>query len=340
MKAPDIPVDEVHRMAALRSTGALFSPSEERFDRITRLTSQLLGVPMAVISLVADQTQWHKSFTGPVTAEIPRRISFCAHAILSSKAFVVEDARLDPRFADNPLVTGEPFIRFYAGYPLEMPDGSRVGTLCVMDTQPRKLTRQQLQGLRDLAAIAESELQRGQLNASQRELIRERDELKLKASVDGLTRVWNRSAITELVAAEIARAKRGAPLCVAMVDVDHFKKVNDTYGHRTGDIVLVELAARIRRAAREFDAVGRYGGEEFIIVLSNCNLETAKAVCERIRRFVEDDPFAAPTGELRVTVSIGLAALDAEHADLESLVGVADAALYKAKGNGRNQIAY
>ena len=340
MKVPDIPADEVRRMAALHSTGVLYSPSEERFDRITRLASQLLGTPMAVISLVADESQWHKSLTGPVAAEIPRRISFCAHAILSSESFVVEDAALDSRFADNPLVKGEPFIRFYAGHPLEMPDGSRVGTLCVMDTKPRQLTREQLQGLRDLAAIAGSELQRGQLNASQRELIRERDELKLKASVDGLTRIWNRSAITELVAAEIARAKRGASMCVAMVDVDHFKKVNDTYGHQTGDIVLVELAARIRRAAREFDAVGRYGGEEFIIVLSNCKLDTAKVVCERIRRFVEDDPIAAPTGELRVTVSIGLAAFDADHVDLDSLVGAADGALYRAKGNGRNQVAY
>lgn len=96
----------------------------------------------------------------------------------------------------------------------------------------------------------------------QRELVRERDDSKRKASIDGLTRLWNRAAITELIVAELGRAKRGVPTCVAMVDADHFKKINDTHGHQAGGAVLVELAARIRRALREFDEVGRYGGED------------------------------------------------------------------------------
>jgi len=338
MQAPEFPENEAQRMSALRSTDMLFTPSEERFDRITRLASQLLGTPIALVSLVADKCQWFKSVKGLDAIETPREISFCGHAILGEEAFVIEDAALDQRFADNPLVTGAPNIRFYAGHPLRTEDGSRVGTLCVIDRTPRKLTHEQLVSLRDLAALAEAELQRGQLSETQRELVRERDDLKRKASIDGLTRLWNRAAITELIVAELGRAKRGVPTCIAMVDADHFKKVNDTHGHQAGDAVLVELAARIRRALREFDAVGRYGGEEFIAVLSNCKIDDAKLVCERIRQFVVNEKIATPAGMLEASVSIGLAACNSNNEDLERVVGAADAALYRAKDKGRNRV--
>lgn len=338
MQAPPFPTNEVQRLSALHATDLLFTPSEERFDRITRLASRLLGTPIALVSLVADKCQWFKSAQGLGVPETSREVSFCGHAILGEETFIVENAMQDPRFADNPLVTSDPNIRFYAGRPLHTEDGSRVGTLCVIDRNPRKFTTEQLEVLRDLAALVESELQRGQLSETQRNLLQERDELKRKASIDSLTRTWNRGAIMELLAAELARAKRGAPMCVAMVDADYFKKVNDTHGHQTGDAVLIELAVRIRRAVRDYDAVGRYGGEEFIAVLTNCELEVAKAICERIRSFVADEHIATPAGPLTATVSIGIAACDAERATPEHIVGAADAALYRAKANGRNRV--
>lgn len=292
MLAPLLPENETQRVAALRATDLLFTPAEERFDRITRLASRLFGTPIALVSLVAEKCQWFKSAHGLDAPETPREVSFCGHAILGEETFVVENATKDPRFADNPLVTGDPNIRFYAGHPLHTSDGSRVGTLCVIDRNPRTFTPEQREVLRDLAALVETELQRGQLSEIQRDLVRERDDLKRRASIDGLTRLWNRIAILELLNAELARAKRGVQTCVAMMDVDHFKKINDTHGHQTGDAVLVELAVRIRRAVRDFDVVGRYGGEEFVVVLSNCPLEAARIVCERIRAFVADDPIA------------------------------------------------
>jgi diguanylate cyclase (GGDEF)-like protein len=338
MQAPRIPENEIHRIAALHATNLLFTPSEERFDRITRLASRLLGTPIALVSLVADQCQWFKSVQGLDATETPREVSFCGHAILGEETFVVENAIDDPRFADNPLVAGDPNIRFYAAHPLHSGDGSRVGTLCVIDRKPRQFTPDQLEVLRDLAALVETELQRGQLSEAQRGLTRERDELKRKASIDGLTRMWNRSAVMELLGAELARAKRGTPMCVAMIDADHFKKVNDTYGHLAGDAVLVELAKRIRAVLREYDAVGRYGGEEFIAVLTNCKLDVAWSVCERIRKRVAGEFIATPAGPLNVTVSIGLAAYDAELANPKSIVGAADSMLYRAKANGRNRV--
>lgn len=336
MKAPDLPENEVQRLAALQAMDVLFTPGEERFDRITRIAARVLGTPIALVSLVARDVQWFKSAQGLDATDTPRDISFCGHAIHGDETFVVGDAAQDQRFFDNPLVTGGPQIRFYAGHPLHGIDGSRVGTLCIIDRTPKTLTPEQLKVLEDLAAIAESELQRGQLNEAQRELIREMDELKLRASVDGLTRLWNRSAIMDLLGAEVKRARRGIPMCLAMIDVDHFKKVNDTHGHPVGDAVLVEVAARIRKALRDYDAVGRYGGEEFIAVMSNAGLIPSMKLCHRIRLSIEKEAIATSAGPVSVTVSIGLVASVAETTDLERLVAAADAALYRAKKKGRN----
>ena len=338
MIAPEIPENEEQRLAALDAMGALFTPGEERFDRITRIAARVLGTPIALVSLVARDIQWFKSEYGLGATETTREISFCGHAIHSDNPLVVSDATQDPRFFDNPLVTGAPNIRFYAGHPIHSVEGERVGTLCIIDRSPKVLTRDELNVLRDLAAIAESELQRGQLSEAQRAFVSEMDELKLKASVDGLTRLWNRSAIMELVGAELTRARRGVPVCLAMMDVDHFKKVNDTYGHPAGDAVLVEVAARIRHALREYDSVGRYGGEEFIAVMSNASLITCMKLCQRIRVSIEKDAIATPVGPVNVTISIGLVQSDSKVADPQGLIAAADAALYRAKNKGRNRV--
>ena len=336
MIAPEIPQDEAQRLAALESMDVMFTPAEERFDRITRIASKLLGTPIALVSLVARDVQWFKSAQGLDANETPREISFCGHAINGEEALVVADATQDPRFFDNPLVTGGPNIRFYAGHPICGVNGDRVGTLCIIDRKPKSLTADQLGILRDLAAIAESELQRGQLNEIQRDMVRQMDELQRRASVDGLTRLWNRAAIMELLSAEVTRARRGVPMSLAMIDIDHFKKVNDTYGHPAGDAVLVEVAARIRSCLREYDSVGRYGGEEFIAVLSNSSLIPAMKLCQRMRMSIEKEPVMTSAGPVKVTVSIGLVQSAAKQTAVESLIAAADAALYRAKKNGRN----
>ncbi len=142
----------------------------------------------------------------------------------------------------------------------------------------------------------------------------------------------------QLLDAELARAKRGSELCVAMIDADNFKTINDTFGHQAGDGVLAEIAARIRKAVRDFDSVGRYGGEEFIVVLSNCDIEAAKLVCERIRASVADEPITENAVPIHATVSIGLAYYNGELDSIERIVGAADAALYRAKNLGRNRV--
>lgn len=136
-----IPINETQRLNALQSLLVLDTPPEERFDRITRFAAAEFNVPVALVSLIDDKRQWFKARVGLDACETSRDISFCGHAIEGDDVLVVEDARLDPRFADNPLVTGGPLIRFYAGAPLILPEGLSVGTLCVIDTTPRAFSR-------------------------------------------------------------------------------------------------------------------------------------------------------------------------------------------------------
>jgi len=158
MQEPTKPLDEIERMAALRSLGLLDSPPEQRFNRITRTAARIFNVPIALVSLVDAERQWFKSRYGLHVGETPRSISFCGHAILQDRAFVIEDALLDERFADNPLVTGVPHVRFYAGQPLAGPGGVKIGTLCLIDHAPRKFGAHDRLALADMAGWVEREI--------------------------------------------------------------------------------------------------------------------------------------------------------------------------------------
>ncbi len=158
MQPAPIPLDEPERLRALRSLALLDTPPEERFDRVVRFAAEQLDMPIAMVSLIDDQRQWFKSRVGMDVSQTARDISFCGHAILQSELFIVEDARLDTRFADNPLVTGEPGVRFYAGAPLSSPSGERIGTLCVLDRVPRKLDGFELAVLETLRGLVDEAL--------------------------------------------------------------------------------------------------------------------------------------------------------------------------------------
>jgi DNA-binding response OmpR family regulator len=162
MRAP-LPPDEPERLRALHDAGVLDSPAEERFDRITRLARRVFDVPIALVSLVDADRQWFKSHQGLDVRETHREVSFCAHAIHDDRVFIVPDALTDPRFADNPAVTGAIRARFYAGRPIRM-FGRRVGTLCLVDRRPRELRDDDVRALNDLATLVEEELAAGGVN--------------------------------------------------------------------------------------------------------------------------------------------------------------------------------
>lgn len=158
MQAPPKPLDEAERIRELQCLQILDTGVEERFDRITRVAQRLFQTPIALVSLVDSERQWFKSRQGLEATETPRALSFCGYSILSDETFVVSDAWADPRFQGNPLVTGAPHVRFYAGAPLKGPNGYRVGSLCIIDHVPRNLSNAERAVLRDLADIAENEL--------------------------------------------------------------------------------------------------------------------------------------------------------------------------------------
>jgi PAS domain S-box-containing protein len=192
VQAPPAPLDEIRRLRALRTLRLLDTLPEERFDRITRLACRVFNVPMALVSLVDRDRQWFKSKQGLDACETSRDISFCGHTIAEEGPLVVLDALLDPRFADNPLVTGAPNIRFYAGQPVHGIDGSRIGTLCLIDRQPRMLTREDFQLLADLAALIDRELsiEAALSNA----LIENADDAIIAKTLDGTIVTWNSAA--------------------------------------------------------------------------------------------------------------------------------------------------
>jgi len=179
-----------------------------------------------------------------------------------------------------------------------------------------------------------------ELNA---ELFEIREALREQATRDSLTGLWNRHAILEILARELERTRREAkPVGVIMLDLDHFKQVNDGYGHLTGDQVLRESSARMQMSVRPYDAVGRYGGEEFLIVLPGCDAVATAQHAERLRRVIASRSIPISAGEIWLTASVGATvAVESECAtNPEQMLRTADLALYDAKGRGRNCVAF
>jgi len=174
----------------------------------------------------------------------------------------------------------------------------------------------------------------------QRELIAARESLRFAATHDSLTRVLNRGEIISVLRCEIARGRRERrPVAIVLADLDHFKKINDTFGHAAGDIVLQEVTRRFRSGLRPYDGVGRYGGEEFLLILPGCDFRTAVGRADAIRHLIEKDAMVTPQSDVTASVSMGVTVADGtEDASVEALLERADAALYQAKRNGRNRV--
>jgi diguanylate cyclase (GGDEF)-like protein len=171
------------------------------------------------------------------------------------------------------------------------------------------------------------------------DLTRAKEALYHQATHDGLSGLWNRATILERLGQELNRSRRnGALISVVIADVDYFKRVNDAYGHLAGDEVLRQISDLIAHSIRSHDLAGRYGGEEFIMVLPGCDKENARLVCERLREELNNNPIKTPEGVFRITMSFGVATGSATELDLDALVRAADRALYRAKKRGRNRV--
>ncbi len=340
MESYPLPDNEDERLSSLKELNLLDTPAEERFDRITRLACDALEVSYSAINLVDTDRQWGKSTCGLEETEGPREQSFCTHAIMNESTMVIPDARDDDRFEDNPFVLDEPNIRFYMGHPIHSEKNHRIGTLCVFDPEPRKPDETQKRIMHDLASIADSELQRNELDVERTRLREKLEEAERRSRIDKLTNLWNRRAVFELIEAEMNRSNRdGLPLGLAMLDLDDFKSVNDTFGHPAGDEVLKVTAERIRQSTREYDVVGRYGGEEFIALFPETDRTEVKPVAERICTTIRETDIRYDDSRINVTVSVGISDVKAAETNQpDSLLQEADQALYAAKNSGKDTV--
>jgi len=318
----DLKTDDEGRVRAVDRYEVMDSEEERPFETVVTLVQQILKAPVCVVSILDRDRQWFKARRGIDVTETPRDVSFCTIAIQNDHPLVVSDATIDPRFMSNPLVTGEPYIRSYAGIPLRSPDGYNIGSLCVVDFTPREFPQFEIDILRNFAKVVMDEL-----------------ELRQIATTDVLTGALTRRAWSEKAETAITRAREsGDPLSIALFDIDRFKRVNDTHGHAAGDQVIRAMADHVMANQAGSDQFGRYGGEEFVLLMRGADPAEAERRVDAIRAGFE--ALKIPIGEvepLSCTVSIGVAGLRPSDS-LHPLVERADRALYAAKTGGRNRV--
>ena len=233
MQEPGTPTEEEFRLKTLLGLNLLDTPAEERFDKLVRVAQRLFDVPIVLISLIDSDRQWFKSAIGLDLDETPRSLSFCAHAILEDDAMIVQDTHLDSRFADNPYVTGQLDIRFYAGKPIRADNGQRIGTLCLIDNQPRQFSAEEIHLLADLAEMVENETNspdlktlNDRLRQSEGELLdsltqlreAERQQRARNKSLEMISRGYPLYEVLKSIAIEIEESNPGVIACIEVID--------------------------------------------------------------------------------------------------------------------------
>tara|TARA_R110001592_G_scaffold97408_9_gene279113 strand:+ start:367 stop:1329 length:963 start_codon:yes stop_codon:yes gene_type:complete len=315
MIKPEFPANEAERLHALRSLQILDTSHEERFDRVTRMAKRMFGVEISLVSIVDEDRQWFKSTQGLDASETPREISFCGHAINQDGLFIIPNAIEDVRFSDNPLVTGAPNIRFYAGYPLKLRQGINLGTLCLIDSKPKHLNEEDKQLLNDLGAMIEQEIRSIQL-----------------ATLDELTLISNRRGFLTLAeySQKFCRRKK-IRMSVILFDLNEFKPINDNFGHHEGDFALKQFAEVMRSVFRESDVIGRLGGDEFVVMLTDTSDEQIAIILDRFK--TEMDAMNKVINKpYLIEYSAGVACFSNDkEQSLEEMVAEADAAMYEEK---------
>jgi diguanylate cyclase (GGDEF)-like protein len=318
MQAAPFPSSESSRIATLRLLNILDTEPEERFDRLTRMAKKLFSVPIAQVTLVDADRQWFKSSAGVEAHETPREFSICAHAILGEDILLVQDARDDERFFDNPLVLGDPNIRFYVGCPLKV-GTENLGTLCLIDDRPREFGDEEVQLLRDLAKMVEQELSAVQL-----------------ATTDCLTSISNRRGFEALARHALKVCKRlGLPATLLSFDLNGFKEINDTFGHAVGDVALKTFARALLAVFRESDVIGRLGGDEFAVLMTGSKSDNLQDGLLRLKEWINVNNRVEEKG-YEILFSVGMAGVDpGEQILIETLMERADSAMYEDKRSSR-----
>ncbi|WP_280140894.1 sensor domain-containing diguanylate cyclase [Halomonas daqiaonensis] len=294
---------EAQRLEALRATGLLDTSPEERFDRLTRLAQHLLEVPVTLITMVDRDRQWFKSRQGLEVQETPRDIAFCHSTIQRDELMEVPDARRDERFSENPLVTGPPYIRFYAGQPLCLATGEKLGSLCIIETQPRRLEEHEKELLSYLAEHVEEELA-----------------ARFPVTRDNTSGLLDESMF-------LIRANSALSLCrqfgfntvLAKVSVTNIPSIQERHGDAAVDELIQQLGSVITTAATPAELVGRYGND-VVVLLMEATLGEVRALCEELEIAILEWISQRPDGKPGIDCHIYVAsATFDENATLDSI---------------------
>lgn len=340
LKAPISPDDDA-RIASLLQLQLLDTPIEERFERITRIASRALNMPIVAFTLVDALRQTFKSVQGMHGQDVSREISFCGHVVAGGEEMlIVPDARLDPRFSDNPMVACENGVNFYAGCPVHAPDGQKIGVLCAIDKRPREFDAEQIKCMKEFTAMVEAELHSFMLSKAQHKLLLDMEPSKRAALIDQQTKMWNRAGVALLLPHEWqSAAEQQNSLAVVMAEVDHFEKIITEQGQPVTDEAIKYVAHQLLTKLRADDVIARYDDRRFMMVLTKCAPSQLKMIVERFRALFDNNLVSTSAGHIPVTLSFG-AACTAPGPGRESkqLVEQADKALSKAKKQGGNRV--
>ncbi|WP_431689270.1 putative bifunctional diguanylate cyclase/phosphodiesterase [Hahella sp. NBU794] len=318
---PPIPDNEALRLKDLESLKILDTDAEERFDRITALIADVFDAPIVLLSLVDRDRQWFKSIHGLNVPETSREISFCGHAIFEPEAMVVEDAHDDPRFCLNPLVTGEPNIRFYAGAVIRGPSGLPVGTCCLIDRKPRKLSERDRKRLLIFAKLLESELLQSV------KLTRLQQETVMSAYFDPLTGLPNQRLFLDRLEQRLKSAGRLDSVTVCVVNICRFSNVISARGKDNANKALVVIGKRIKAAIKNKGSVARLSGDRFAVFTNKSKSARYERTPGHLRDpipFELNDLFNQPVDvggvELHLEANVGVTSYPHDGEDATSLL--------------------
>ncbi|PXX89607.1 hypothetical protein DIT71_13865 [Marinobacter vulgaris] len=318
---PEVTAGEEARLEELYGLQLLDTASELRFDRYTSLVASLFGFPIVLITLLDRDRQWFKSRLGWNQTECPRDISFCGHAINQDSLMVVPDALDDPRFAGNPLVIGEPYIRFYAGAVVHGPAGNPLGTLCVLDHHPRHFSEEQCSQLRQFADLVENEIAHGA------DLLALKSSIERSAYYDPLTELPNRQLLMDRLGQllELA-ATESLQVAVLLFNVTGLRLINQSLGTQGGNKLLQQLADRLRNNCPKGGSVARLQADELVLVFPVHDESQRKQVTHKIHAAL-DSPYRCLGREHYLKVRIGGSLFPDHGGSPEALIEQASAAI-------------
>ncbi|MDB5798868.1 MAG: diguanylate cyclase with sensor [Paucimonas sp.] len=319
MKAAAPLPKERARDLAVKSLRLLDTAPEERFDRITRLAQRMFDVPVATISLLDEEREWHKSQVGLPGTDVARELSFLAHALHADDVTTIEDTAADERFFDNPQVTDGPRVRFYAACPLRAKNGVKVGALTLMGHTPRGFDADDCALLRDLAQLAEHELAGTRLG-----------------NMDPMTLLSNRSGFEELCQHALNICRRfNKPATLLYFNIDGMGAINERFGRPEGDLALKNLGRIMIQTFRASDVVGRMDDDEFVVLMTDTYEDDAQRALARLTAAVVEYNQTARRG-YTLSYSVGSLLYRADvHPSITGLLGAADMAMYEAKRRKR-----